>query len=344
MITLSKDYYSAMMKSAWGMWTEVQEKSGTNVYTHTKELAIGQKDSTAIWKLIESCKSNKLQYEILTPSKAMEMFPGLQLPEDYIAVLQEDAGVLHATKSVMMMQNLAKSEGAQFYENEEVVDIIPLSSKCVKVQTNKGKTIIADKVVVTAGAWTKKLLERASRDMQVSLDPTHITVAYWSIKDPNMYKARDKWPVLIDYSHTFSESALPGPQAISGHADGMSCYLIPQLEYPGLIKVGAHGGPLVEDPSDRKMVPGFAELENYVKPWIGKHLPYVDNKQCAIAEPCLYTMSPNSDFLLDAMPHPFENVVVGGGFSGHVSLISISMKDKKETCADSSTNFCAPFV
>ena len=56
-----------------------------------------------------------------------------------------------------------------------------------------------------------------------------------------------------------------------------------------------------------------------IKPWIKKHLPYVDSERCAIAEPCLYTMSPNSDFVLDAMPPPFENVVVGGGFSGHVS-------------------------
>lgn len=197
-----QDYYSNMMHSAWQMWTDYQKESGETVYTHTRELAIGQKDTTDIWKLIESCKTNNLQHSILSASEAMKLHPGLDLPDDYIAVLQEDAGILHATKSVMMMQSLAKKEGAKFFENEEVLDIIPnTSDSTVTIKTSKGKIITADKVVVTAGAWTRKLIETISPEYSsVHLDPTHITVAYWPIKSPGMYKAKDKWPVLIDYS------------------------------------------------------------------------------------------------------------------------------------------------
>ena len=31
----------------------------------------------------------------------------------------------------------------------------------------------------------------------------------------------------------------------------------------------------------------------------------------------MYTCTPSSDFVLDTLPAPYNNIIVGGGFSGH---------------------------
>ena len=155
-----------------------------------------------------------------------------------------------------------------------------------------------------SGAWTRALL-RSSTGIEVALDPIHTTTAYWSITgDARQYSAAalgGDFPVIIDYT---------------GH-NNEHIYSIPSLEYPGLIKVCHHGGPPVPDPSNRDMTPGHAELEKYVQPWIRRFMPGVDHRSYATAEACMYTLTPDSDFLLDSLPGVYKNVVVGGGFSGH---------------------------
>ena len=49
---------------------------------------------------------------MLTAAQLQRRFPLVRLPPDYTAVLNREAGVLHATKAVSMMLALARSRGA----------------------------------------------------------------------------------------------------------------------------------------------------------------------------------------------------------------------------------------
>ena len=88
---------------------------------------------------------------------------------------------------------------------------------------------------------------------------------------------------------------------------------LPPLEHPDLIKVCLHNGPPC-DPDTRSLEPGWAELEGYVAPWISKLMKDVDYSKPVLAEACMYTMTADSNFLLDRLPS--SNIVVGAGFSG----------------------------
>ncbi|MBA0777859.1 hypothetical protein Gotri_005822, partial [Gossypium trilobum] len=67
-------------------------------------------------------------------------------------------------------------------------------------------------------------------------------------------------------------------------------YGTPSLEYPGLIKVAVHGG----------------------YQW------KVDSSKPVMTQLCVYSMTPDEDFVIDFLGGEFgKDVVIGGGFSGH---------------------------
>eukprot|EP00959_Pyramimonas_sp_CCMP1952_P201275 4209148-Pyramimonas_sp.AAC.1 len=130
----------------------------------------------------------------------------------------------------------------------------------------------------------------------------------------------DHFPVFIKYDEPYE------------------IYGCPSREYPGLIKVcpppnshefydqwrvsytgnstvvhygqvALHGGPDC-DPDNRSLVPGYLELEDAVAPFISKHFKGVSTKP-SMAEACMYTLTPDQDFLLDFLPESNKNVVIG---------------------------------
>jgi glycine/D-amino acid oxidase-like deaminating enzyme len=58
-----------------------------------------------------------------------------------------------------------------------------------------------------------------------------------------------------------------------------------------------------------------ADLETHLKPYVAKLFPLLDPEP-VLRETCLYTNTPDEDFVLDFVPGT-TNVVVGGGGSGH---------------------------
>jgi sarcosine oxidase len=96
--------------------------------------------------------------------------------------------------------------------------------------------------------------------------------------------------------------------------DGASFYGVPQHSARGL-KAGVHDhshSPIDPDRVDRRI---HADDEDRVRDFIGRHLPAADGHTIA-SSVCLYTNSPDENFILDV--HPTQpNVVIGAGFSGH---------------------------
>jgi hypothetical protein len=57
------------------------------------------------------------------------------------------------------------------------------------------------------------------------------------------------------------------------------------------------------------------DLEDYVTPWIARFLKGVTSERAAVAEACMYTMTPDHHFILDRLP--------GGVQSDKISHIDI---------------------
>ena len=144
-----------------------------------------------------------------------------------------------------------------------------------------------DRIVVCAGPWTARLVPQLEGLLQCLRTP----VTYW--RDPSgNYSASSGLPILFNARLT-------------------GVYGIPSYEYPGLVKMLFHGGP--ETDPDTRDLASFEPYVEKVRQYVREHLPSVDHDKPAILETCMYTMSPDSNPVIDRLA---PNLVVGCGFSG----------------------------
>lgn len=88
----------------------------------------------------------------------------------------------------------------------------------------------------------------------------------------------------------------------------------PSSEFPGMIKFAVHAGVPVTAES-RTFEPAVATTVAPLIAWLTRTVPFLDATPVS-AETCLYTMTPDEDFIIDY--HPTNaNVVIAAGFSGH---------------------------
>ena len=297
--TYPEDYHVEMMHVAYDLWEEAQAEAGLRVYTHTGGLDVAHKDAPAIQSLIAGCIKHGAPIEVLDPVEAAARFPQLHLPEDFIAVVNPDSGVLNASRSTGMFQDLARRRGAILKDNLKVerieerrngllVRLLSGRRDSVVLHTDQGE-FTAAKCVVTAGAWAGKVLEQYL-GQPLKLQPLHTTVAYdltvsragraggltgpepryWRCPKPELFEAARPFPVFIHYG------------------ESLELYGTPILEYPGCVKFSLHGGPPC-DPDERSCIPRVQDLEGEATELMRRLLPDVDWSKPVMAESCMYT-------------------------------------------------------
>lgn len=218
------------------------------------------------------------------------------------------AGVLNPTKSVAMFQSLAARHGAVIKDRTEVTGIKKeAASEAVQVLTARGEVFYGKKVIITTGAWTHKLVRSVS-GIELPIEPVHTLICYWKIREGHEGEltATAGFP-------TFTSYGVP------------NIYSTPCIEYPNLIKIAMHGG-IPCDPNHRDWQVGSSKepsantLADPVAQWISKFMPaHVEaNNGPVMTQACMYSMTPDGDFIIDFLGGEFgKDVVVAGGFSGH---------------------------
>ncbi|NXC23298.1 SOX oxidase, partial [Corythaeola cristata] len=189
-----------------------------------------------------------------------------------------------------------RRHGGTLRDGEKVLHIEP---GAVPTVTTTAGVYQAPRLIITAGAWTGSIV--APLGLRLPLQPLRIDVCYWREKEPGTPGVGRTSPCFI------TRGLSRAPHGIYG---------LPALEYPGLVKVCCHHGSPT-DPEERDRVepgaprPTIALLSSF----ISHYLPRLEPRP-AVVETCLYTNTPDGDFILDRHPK-FSNIIIGAGFSGH---------------------------
>ncbi|KAL2897499.1 putative sarcosine oxidase [Bienertia sinuspersici] len=301
-VTYPESYYPCMVVESSKLWDEAQSEIGYKVLYPTNQLDIGQASDRSLQAVIRSCQSNSIEFRVLDHAQvAKEYGGGVVVPEDWIGVVSKGAGVIKPTKAVCMFQTLAFHNGATLKDNRKVIDIRKADDDtggCV-VATDKRETFYGRKCVISAGAWTNKLLKKViGRDIPIK--PLETTLWYWKVKEEyeKDYSIDGGFPTFAGYGCPY-------------------IYGTPSLEYPGLIKIGVHGGKFV-DPDKRTWTPE-PELADVIKNWVRDRFGgRVDHDRPISVQSCMYSMTPDEDYVIDFIGGEFgKDVIVTGGFSGH---------------------------
>jgi sarcosine oxidase len=279
--------YVPLLRRAYELWRELEAACGQQLLHVTGIAEIGAPDSTLVRGTLAAAHLHALRHEVLTAAELMRRYPAFRLPAGYVAVVQPDGGFLEVEPSIAAQIALATAAGAEIRSNETVLAIEPRGDH-VRVVTDRD-VIKAGKAIVTAGPWARSLLPALAAQLRVTRE-----VMAWF--EPIDMALLSPFPVFI----------IESPHGMH--------YGIPPHSGAGIKVAKHHHRDEAVDPDayDRTV---SAQDEALIRPAIAEHLPAANGALIA-AKTCLYTMTPDGDFLIDCLPGS-PNVIVASPCSGH---------------------------
>jgi len=281
--------YVPLVADALDLWKELETRRDTRLFYETGTLDFGPGESDVFHGSRESCRVHDLEHSVLTGAEVSERFGGYDLPPEYRAVYQPDGGFLHAEQCVVAHVEAAHAEGATIRARERVTDW-EAGESGVRVTTDRG-SYTAETLVTTAGAWTGDLFP----GLDDYLEPERQVLGWFQPTAPERFRPGN-FPVFV--------ADVP---------EG-NYYGFPVFEVPGFKFGKHHHRGQTGHPAELGSEPN-REDETVLREFADRYMPAGTGPTMQLAT-CLYTNTPDEDFILDVHPD-HERVVVGAGFSGH---------------------------
>ncbi len=278
--------YVRFAKAAYEAWAALEEDAGETLIVRTGGLdlypeggAISMDDYT---KSLEACG---VPYEVLDAGETMKRWPQFRLSDDVVTMYQAESGIAPAARCNAAHLRMARERGATLFERSPATSIREVGGE-YEVRAG-GRTYRCAKVVVTADAWTNEVL--AQFGTRIPLTITQEQVAYFATPDLDAFSP-ERFPIWI-------------------WMDDPSFYGVPAFGEAGT-KIGQDvgGREVTAETRSFDIDPDYLlRLERFME----AHIPTALGPLIA-AKTCLYAMTPDRDFVIDALPgHPRAFVAQG---------------------------------
>ncbi|MGD9923701.1 MAG: N-methyl-L-tryptophan oxidase [Pseudorhodoplanes sp.] len=281
--------YVPLVRRAAAMWRELETASGRPLMTVTGIVEIGRPDSILVTGTLAAAREHHLLHQVVTAHELMRRYPAFRLPQDNVAVIQPDGGFVEAEAGIRAHLRLAVAAGADIRTGERVVSIEQHGEQ-VTVRTERA-SYDAGSVIVAAGPWTASLFP----DLALPIQVTRQVLLWVRPGQPELF--RPGWfPVFMIESDHGIHYGFP-------------------LQDDGLLKVAKHHHAAeVIDPEHHQRLVG-ADDETLITGPLFRMLPAAAGPVIS-AKTCLYTMTPDGDFVIDRLPGR-ERIVLASPCSGH---------------------------
>lgn len=286
--------YIPLLERAYHNWEELEDVCGETVY-YPSGLLYGGPPNHAI---IQGVKQSAFRYNIpLDPVPASAVPAGLQHQPDFEWWLEKDAGFLLPEKIIRLYLQEATRKQAFIQTGERILEWSKTKDG-IRVVTNK-ETYYSRKLIITAGAWTAALLKENGLPLTITRQ-----VILWTLpEDPQSFRY-GQFPCWL-VANNDHKGAWYGFPYLAG----------PQFPGPEGMKFARHFPGEETVPGRQNRVPGEAEWEEltrearqFFKPAGGKRVT---------AKTCLYSNTPDENFIIDLLPGYQGDVAIACGFSGH---------------------------
>ncbi|MFN3560940.1 MAG: N-methyl-L-tryptophan oxidase [Chloroherpetonaceae bacterium] len=302
--------YVPLLEKSYQNWNVLESETGYQVYYKTGLLYFAPKNHA----FLQTVRKSSVQYNIpiqeLTEEDCRKEYPQFKLPSNFERLVEPDAGFLTPEKSILLFVQQALLNGATIRTREKVLEW-KYQNRTLTVKTDKG-IYETKKIVITAGPWAGKLIPSLAQKLKV----TRQAVAWVQPKkwEDFVLGKFPCWNVLDNGYHFYGFPILP-----AGQFGG-----------PLGLKLALHtpGGDMTDpDSVDRNR---RETDEQVLIQFLNKFIPD-GYKNTLEVKTCLYTNTPDENFIVDYLPNFDKNVAIAAGFSGHgfkfVSAIGEIMAD-----------------
>lgn len=286
--------YVPLLQRAYENWRALEAATGSQFYHRTGIVYFGEPLNENIAGIRSAAVQHDIHIQNLHRADAAKKFPLFEVPDTFDTIFEPDAGFIIPERAIEAYVRQSEKEGAVVKRNCQVNEWQQETNR-IRVTTSSGE-YTADKLVITAGAWTSRLLPQLAVPLQV----TRQLLAWVAPRDPHAFS-------LGNFPCWFVED----PQL--GTFYGFPS--LPQIFGPVGLKV-AHHNPGVPSDADKIDGPIPKSEEAKLQHFLEKYLPSAGDN-IVHTKHCLYTYSPDTHFIIDHLPGYDKRVSVACGFSGH---------------------------
>lgn len=293
--------YLPIVRNSHRIWRELEALSGESLFEQCGVLVMtssptydadDERDFTH--STLHLANTYDIEHEVLSAGQIRERFPQFSpVLDTAVGYFEPGGGYVRPERCIAVQLRLAEELGATLLKGETVMQITS-DEQSVTVITDQ-RTILADKVVISAGMWSKGLLgEPFDRLLRVCRQKL-----FWFELEEH---AR-----FAPMSPTFICTHGPG--------DEDSVYGFPPLPGEGRLKVGTEQYSEESSPDTLDRTVSDAEAREMFDTHVRGKIAGVSSRVVKSAV-CAYTVTPDGNFIIDEHP-TLKNTLVVSACSGH---------------------------
>ncbi len=305
--------YVDLAKQAYAAWADVSAEAGDPLVLRTGGLDFAPRVAAiSLDNYTESMRAAGVPFETLDADEIVRRWPAFRLTSDIHGVFQPESGLVMAARANAAHIRLAREHGAALRESVAV--------RCIRASGGEVHIDASDssyrcrKLIMAAGPWSNQVL--ANVGVRLPLTVTKEQVTYFRARRPELFLP-ECFPIWI-------------------WMDDPCFYGLPAFGEPGP-KVGQDAGGQEVDPDTRTFETDTAALgrvEDFLREYVPAALGSI-----ICTKTCLYTLTPDRDFIIDEVPgHPDILVAIGAGhafkFASLIGRILSEMAIDGRTSAD----------
>ncbi|HEX3673090.1 MAG TPA: N-methyl-L-tryptophan oxidase [Rhizomicrobium sp.] len=295
-------HYTPLVQRSHEIWREIERETGADLLTLNGGLIVSSAAKSSFTHVpqffentVAAAEAYGIAHEMLDTAALRQRFPQLAIRNGETGYYEPSAGFVRPEACIDAQLGLARKHGAEIHAGERVL-FFEESSDAVGVTTDRA-TYMADTLIVAAGPWLPELLdERLAQHFKI-----YRQALFWfDAGDKTGMFLPDRFPIFI-WELQQSRQGIYGFPAIEGLQGGVK---IATEQYASTTSADEASRAISRDEIT-------AMYETYVAP----NFPAL-NGRCIKAMSCLYTVTPDSQFVIDRHPD-MRRVTVASPCSGH---------------------------
>jgi sarcosine oxidase len=283
-LAYEQPFYVELAREAVERWRRLERAIDERILLLTGQVDLGSESK--LDGLAAAMAACDVPLDELDPSGIIARFPELRPRPGERALFHAEAGTVLAETAMQALRRDAEQAGAELTQPEAAVRLLAPEAGGV-VETDRGRTIHAPTVVVSAGPWLGALLE--SVGIVMPLAPAVAQVTFVSLE------TLEERPGIVDWQ-------------VDEHGVGVYGHPVPGVGYKVAFDAGSADA---WDPDVEAWEPDPGEARTLAR-WVADRMPAA-SAHLSRHQRHPWTMTPDGDFMIDRRG-PF---VIAGGCAGH---------------------------
>lgn len=293
--------YVALVTRADREWSSLGERVADQLLVRCGLLEFGPSDEPAFMSALAALREHEIDHELLDTATARARY-GFEIPAGWPACLSPHSGYLRVSACLDALRLEAQAHGAKLRYQTRIRELV-LSGDRPRLLLEDGSIVVADHVVVAAGAGSNELIRHTLDPALERLQVLRRVLAWTRAADhlrPNL-RALPVWAAFVPegFFYGFPDN----DEGVSGFK--LACHTSNDPELAFMYE------PVDPEHVDRTV--HDLDLQP-LRAFLAQYRP--DAGEITATSTCLYTNTETEDFWIDH--HPSDSrVVIATGFSGH---------------------------